>query len=101
MFSHSPRVIFLQEAFPGRPNPVPQPPSLPGYVPYLHMVRDGLLSYIHSSVTHRLLRCSTDSDVTLQLFEVEVGGGVLQLCNVYSAPARLRIDVLPPPTAAQ
>lgn len=52
-------------------------------------------------MTHRLLRCSTDSDVTLQLFEVEVGGGVLQLCNVYSAPARLRIDVLPPPTAAQ
>ena len=36
--------------------------------------------------------------MTFQLFEVEVGGGLLQLCNVYSAPGRLQLDDLPPPT---
>ena len=98
VFSHHPDVIFLQEAFPGRPDPVPQAPPLPGYVSYIHLVRNGLLSYIHSSLTHRLLRTSTDPDTTFQLFEVEVGGGLLQLCNVYSAPARLQLAALPPPT---
>ena len=84
VFSRHPSVIFLQEAFPGRPDPAPQAPSLPGYIPYVHLVRNGLLAYFHSSLTHRLLRTSTGPDVTFQLFkvEVEVGGGVLQLCNV-------------------
>ncbi|MPC16293.1 hypothetical protein E2C01_009115 [Portunus trituberculatus] len=53
------------EAFPGQPDPPPQAPSLPGYVSYAHMVRNGLLSYIHSSLTHRLLRSSTDPYYTI------------------------------------
>ncbi len=36
--------------------------------------------------------------MTFQLFEVTLGGGVLQICNVYSAPARLYLAALPPPT---
>ena len=46
---------------------------------------------------HRLLRTSTDPDVTFQFFEVELGGGVLQLCNIYSAPTSLQLAALPPP----
>ena len=95
---HRPDVIFLQEAFPGRPLPVGQAPSLSGYIPYVHMVRNGLLTYIHSSLPHRLLRTSADPDTTSQLFEVTFGDGVLQICNVYSAPARLHLAALPPPT---
>ncbi|KAK3885900.1 hypothetical protein Pcinc_009918 [Petrolisthes cinctipes] len=36
--------------------------------------------------------------MTFQLFEVLPGNGVLQLCNVYSAPARLTLEALPSPT---
>ncbi|KAK3893344.1 hypothetical protein Pcinc_002898 [Petrolisthes cinctipes] len=98
VFRHHPSVIFLQEAFPGWPLATGQAPPLSGYVPYVHLVRNGLLIYIHSSLPHRLLRTSTDPDMTFQLFEVLPGNGVLQLCNVYSAPARLTLEALPSPT---
>ncbi len=96
VYSHHPHVIFLQEAFPGRPL-AGKAPSFSGYIPYVHMVRNGLL-LIHNSLTHRLLRTSTDPDVTFQLFEVTVGSAVLQICNVYFALARLHPAALPLPS---
>ena len=95
---YHPNIIFLQEAFPGRPLPPGQAPSLAGYIPYVHLVRNGLLTYVHYSLPHRLLQTSTNPDMTFQLFEVSHGRGVLQLCNVYSSPARLTLRALPPPT---
>ena len=62
------------------------------------MVRNGLLTHIHSSVTHRLLRHSTDNDMTFQLFEAAIGNSTLQLCNVYSAPAKINLFAFPPLT---
>ena len=91
---HHPDVIFIQEAFVGGRVPEDAPP-LPGFVSYVHHVRNGLVSYIHSSIPHRLLRCSTDADMTFQLFEISVGDGKLQLCNVYSAPGRINLPALP------
>ncbi|KAK3893651.1 hypothetical protein Pcinc_002564 [Petrolisthes cinctipes] len=98
IFRHHPSVIFLQKAFPGRPLTAGQAPPLSGYVPYVHLVRNDLLTYINSSLPHRLLRISTDPDMTFQLFEVLPGNEVLQLCNVYSGPARLTLEALPSPT---
>jgi len=94
---HRPHVIFIQEAFVGVPVPG-EAPSLPGYVSYVHHVRNGLVSYIHSSIPHQLLRCSADDDMTFQLFEISVGDGKLRLCNVYSAPGRINLFALPTPT---
>ena len=96
--SHHPNIIFLQEAFPGRPLNPGQAPPLSGYMSYAHFVRNGLLTYIHCSLPHRLLRTSTDNNTTYQLFQVSLGSSVIQLCNVYSAPTKLNPDILPPPT---
>ncbi|MPC35436.1 hypothetical protein E2C01_028858 [Portunus trituberculatus] len=41
-------------------------PALSGYVSYIHHVRNGLLTYAHSSVPYKLLRCSTEPDTTFQ-----------------------------------
>ena len=96
VFHHHPDIIFLQEAFPGRSLHAGQAPPLADYVPYVHRVINGLLTYIHSSVTHCLLLHFTDNDMTFQLFDVAIGNGALQLCNVYSAPAKINLLALPP-----
>ncbi|MPC53341.1 hypothetical protein E2C01_047231 [Portunus trituberculatus] len=62
------------------------------------MVRNGLLTYIHNSLPHRLLRTSTNPEITFQLLEITLGNGAIQVCNVYSAPARLSPALLVPPT---
>jgi len=96
---HHPHVIFIQEAFVGCHVPGEDAPPLPGFVSYVHHVRNGLVSYIHSSIPHQLLRCSTDDDMTFQLFEITVGDGKLRLCNVYSAPGRINLPALPTVTS--
>lgn len=97
VFKHRPHVVLLQEAFVG-PHDHRQAPSLAGYVSYSHNVRNGLLTYIHSSLQHRLLYTSQDPDTTYQLFEVSIGNGRFQVCNVYCAPGLLNVSALPPPT---
>lgn len=98
VYRHHPQVVFIQEAFPGGAQPGNEAPSLSGYVPYLHHVRNGLITYIHSSVPHRLLRCSTNDTMTFQLFEIKIGNGSIRLCNVYTAPGLINIQALPTPT---
>ncbi|MPC54157.1 hypothetical protein E2C01_048065 [Portunus trituberculatus] len=98
IYKNQPNIIFLQEVFSGRPLPTGQAPPLAGYIPYVHLVRNGLLTYIHYFLPHRLPQTSTDPDITFQLFEVSHGYGVLKLWNVYSAPARLTLQALNPPT---
>ncbi len=93
---HHPHVIFIQEAFVGCRVPGAEAPSLSGYVPYVHHVRNGLITYIHTSIPHQLVRCSIGNDMTFQLFEVTMGAGKLQLCNVYSAPGRINFTDFPP-----
>ena len=93
---HHPQVVFIQEAFIGHRDR-PDAPSLPGYVSYVHRVRNSLISYLHSSLPHKLLRCSTDDHTTYQLFEVTRGTGTLHLCNVYCLPLGLSPAALPPP----
>ena len=61
---HTPDVILIQEAFVGRPAPVGEAPSLSGYVSYVHMVRNGLVTYVHSTVQHQLIRNSLDNETT-------------------------------------
>ncbi|MPC19375.1 hypothetical protein E2C01_012288 [Portunus trituberculatus] len=78
---YHPQVFFIQEAFIGDRDH-PDAPSLPGYVSYVHKVRNGLLIYMHSSLPHKLLRCSTDDNTTFQLFKVTRGTGSLHLCNM-------------------
>lgn len=95
---HCPDIIFIQEAFVGRPLPAGEAPSLSGYVSYVHLPRNGLVTYVHSSIQHKLLRCSTDNDTTFQLLDVTVGGGSIRLCNVYGAPGRMNPAVLPVPS---
>lgn len=96
--SHHPDLIFIQEAFVGNALPMEAAPSLSGYVSYIHRVRHGLVTYIHSSVQHRLLRNSVDDSTTFQLFEVTVGGSSIRLCNVYSAPGGMHPTTFPAPT---
>ena len=96
VYHHFPDIIVLQEAFPGQPHPIDQAPSLTGYVPYIHTARNGLLTYIRSTLPHRLLRSSTDPDTTYQLFEIVLGVGVIRVCNIYAAPRGLNTDYLPP-----
>ena len=96
--SHHPDVIFIQEAFVGNALPGEDAPSLRGYVSYVHRVRHGLVTYIHSSVQHRFLQNSVDDATTFQLLEVTVGGGTIRLCNVYSAPGGLTPATFPAPT---
>ncbi len=98
VYRHHPQVIFIQEAFAGGARPGEAAPSLSGYVSYVHHARNGLIAYIHSSMPHRLLRCSAHADMTFQLFEVTVGDGKLRLCNVYSAPGVINLPALPIPT---
>ena len=95
---HRPQVIFIQEAFPGGVVPGEAVPALSGYSSYAHYVRNGLVAYLHSSLPHKLLRCSAQDDMTFQLFEVIVGNGTLRLCNVYSAPGVINLPALPVPT---
>ena len=61
---------------------------------FVHLVRNGLLTYIHSSLPHHLLRTSSRPD-TIFYFLVD---GVIQVCNVYFAAAGLNPQTLPPPT---
>ena len=98
VYRHHPQVIFIQEAFVGGALPGEAAPSLSDYTSYIHHARNGLVAYIHSSIPHRLLRCSTDVDMTFQLFEVTVGDAKLRLCNVYSAPGVINLPALPTPT---
>ena len=65
---------------------------------FVHLVRNGLLTYIHSSLPHHLLRTSSRPDTTFHLFEISLVDSVLQVCNVYSAAARLNPEALHPPT---
>ena len=95
---HNPTVIFIQEAFVGPLLGERQAPPLSGYVSYVHPVRNGLITYVHSSVPHQLLRVSVDADMTFQLLEVAIGHDKLRLCNVYSAPGRINLAALPLPT---
>lgn len=97
MHSSHPDIIFIQEAFVGRPLPVGEAPSLNGYVSYVHLVRNGLVTYVHSSVQHTLIRNSVDVNTTYQLLEVTVVTGKTYLCNVYAAPGMLNPTVLPVP----
>lgn len=96
--NHRPDVIFIQEAFVGNALPREEAPSLSGYVSYVHRVRHGLVTYIHSSVQHRFLQNSVDDATTFQLLEVTVGGGNIRLCNVYSAPGGMDPATFPAPT---
>lgn len=95
---HTPDVILIQEAFVGRPAPVGEAPSLSGYVSYVHMVRNGLVTYVHSTVQHQLIRNSLDNETTFQLLDVTFGQDKIRVCNVYSAPGRLNPDTFPAPT---
>ncbi|MPC65203.1 hypothetical protein E2C01_059334 [Portunus trituberculatus] len=97
VYRHHPQVVFIQEAFVG-PHEFRRPPTLSGYNSYLHLVRNGLVAYIHSSLQHKFQRNSTDAETTFQLFEVAAGNGKLRICHVYSAPGKLQVNVLPPPT---
>lgn len=96
---HHPHVIFIQEAFVGCHVPGEDAPPLPGFVSYVHHVRNGLVSYIHFSTPQKLLRCSTDDDMTFQLFEITMGDGKLRLCSVYFAPGRVNLPALPTVTS--
>ena len=96
--SYHPDVIFIQEAFVGNALPREEAPSLSGYVSYVHRVRHGLITYIHSSVQHRFLQNSTDNNTTFQLFEITIGGGNIRLCNVYCAPGGMDPATFPAPT---
>lgn len=99
VYQHHPDLIFIQEAFVGHPVAQWGPaPPLSGYTPYVHHARNGLITYVHSAIPHRLLRCSTHDDTTFQLLEVAVGAGTIWLCNVYAAPGRIDTAVLPTPT---
>lgn len=98
VYKHNPTVIFIQEAFVGPLLGERQAPPLSGYVSYVHPVRNGLITYVHSSVPHQLLRTSVDADMTFQLLEVAMGHDKLRLCNVYSAPGRMNLAALPLPT---
>ena len=97
--SHHPDIVFVQEAFIGLALHQQEAPALSGYVSYVHHVRHGLITYVHSSLPHRLLPASTDDHTTYQLLEVTVCGAVIRLCNVYSSPGGLRPDTLPAPSA--
>ena len=97
VYQHRPTVLFIQEAFVGHRLGVQEAPPLTGYISYVHLVRNGLISYIHSSVPHKLVRNSEDEDMTFQLFDVKIGEAEIRLCNVYSAPGRINLDALPTP----
>lgn len=64
---------------------------------YVHYARNGLVTYVHSSVQHQLLQTSTDDYTTFQLIEVIIGSGRIRLCNVYAAPGRLNVAAIPSP----
>ena len=61
IYQHNPIVIFIQEAFVGPLLGDRQAATLTGYVSYVHPVRNGLMTYVHSSVPHQLLRTSVDA----------------------------------------
>lgn len=96
---HQPHVIIIREAFVGCQLVGENAPCLSGFVGYVHHVRNGLFSYIHSSIPHKLLRCSTDENMNYQLFEISMGDSKLRLCTVYSAPGRINHPALPAATA--
>lgn len=99
VYRYYPQVIFIQEAFVGGPRINRNAPILTGCVSYTQQVRNGLVSYIHSSMQHKLLCVSDDEDTTYQLFEVIVGDGKIRMCNVYCVPGGLQTTLLPPPAA--
>ena len=70
VYQHHPTVIFIREVYVGHRLGVQEAPPLTGYISYVHLVRNGLISYIHSSVPHRLVRNSEDEDMTFQLIDV-------------------------------
>ncbi|KAK7023557.1 hypothetical protein SK128_014079 [Halocaridina rubra] len=96
----NPNIIFFQEAFAGCLVGGSAAPPLCGYVFYVHHIRNGFVTYVHSYPHHQLLCTSVDVDATNQLVEVTLGGVTLRFCNVYSAPDRLNTVTLPLPTAS-
>ena len=60
VYRHHPHVIYIHEAFLGGVLQREAAPSLSGYTTYVHHARNGLIAYIHSSMSHRLLRCSAN-----------------------------------------
>ena len=70
-------------------------PVVTGYVSYPHHIRNDLVSYIYSSLQHRLHCVSDDTDTTYQLFEVTVGAGKIRVCNMYCVPVGIVTTLLP------
>lgn len=68
---------------------------LPGYISHARLVRNGLVCYSYPAITHKLLRCFIDNDMTFQLFDIIVCDGKLRFCNVYSVPGRINLPALP------
>ncbi|MPC93700.1 hypothetical protein E2C01_088840 [Portunus trituberculatus] len=99
--SHSPisgrHPAHRTEAFVGHPPEGKTALARSGYVAYVHPVRNGLITYVHSSLQHRLFGSSNDHDTTFQLLELTVGLSKVKLCNVYSARVKLNTHLLPPP----
>lgn len=98
VYQHHPCVIFIQEAFVGPLHGNREAPTLTGYVSYVHLVRNGLITYVHSSIPHHLVRNSVDIDMTFQLLDVTIGNGRIRLCNVYSSPGKIKLAALPTPS---
>lgn len=99
VYHHHPDLIFIQEAYVARSIAMGgEAPSLSGYISYVHLARNGIITYVHCSIQHRFLRCYTGEDMTFQLFEVVMGNDTLRLCNIYSPPGRINLTVLPIPT---
>ncbi|MPC53281.1 hypothetical protein E2C01_047170 [Portunus trituberculatus] len=76
VYRHHPQAVFIQEAFVG-PHEFRRPPILSGFNFYLHLVRNGLVAYFHSSLQHKFLCNSNDAETTFQLFEVATGNSLM------------------------
>ncbi len=54
-YQHHLCIVFIQEAFVGPLLGDREAPPLTGYVSYVHPIRNGLISYVHASVTHKII----------------------------------------------
>lgn len=94
--NENPDVICLQEPFPAHSKDKLVPP-ITGYIPHFTPNGNGLVTYVHHSIPHTLIRSSTDLDNQYQLFRLPVNNGHLYICNTYIRGNKFRHTVLPTP----
>ena len=87
-------VICIQEPFIGDPNEK-KAPKINGYVPYVLRHKNGLLTYVKESLSHKRISGRVFRNVKYQHIKIKTANDSFSLYNVYAGADSFKINSLP------